>query len=95
VSSGLLLDAVTESRVFKAAESACNLKKGLFPQDAASALFHVHLSFVQAFYQGIFSFNFSGYLSDPLTFEERHQQIINKAVQAVEPCNKKKGKGRN
>ena len=57
VDSGLISDSAAETRVFEAAESACSLQEGLFPQDATSKLFHAHLAFVQTFCQRILSSN--------------------------------------
>ena len=72
VDSSLISDSDAEARVFKAAEAACSLQEGLSPQDAASKLFHAHLTFVQTFRQGILSSKFDGNLPDPLTFDEHH-----------------------
>jgi len=49
VDSGLLSDSAAETHVFEVVEAAYSLQEGLSPQDAASKLFHAHLTFVQTF----------------------------------------------
>jgi len=89
VDSGLVSNSKAKTSIFKAAEAACNLKKGLSLQDTASTLFHSYLVFVHAFCQGILSSRFSGNLPDPLTFEEHHQQVLDEQMSAAESSSKK------
>jgi len=94
VDSGLVSDSAAETRVFEADEAACTLQEGLSPQDAASKLFHAHLTFVQTFHQGILSSKFDSDLPDPLTFDECHCQIFAETQPPAESQSKSTKKGK-
>jgi len=81
VESGLVSDSAAQEALFSTAESVFHPSKAFSPQEAASLLFYFHLVFVCSFRQGILSSQFNGDLSDPLTFEECHQQIASEATQ--------------
>ena len=89
VESGLVSDSAAQEALFSAAESAFHPSKASSPQEAASLLFHSHLVFVRSFRQGILSSQFNGDLPDPLTFEERHQQVTSEATQDTLDWSKK------
>jgi len=93
VSSGLVDSTVSQDTLFEATCSACNPKTGLSSQAAAARLFNAHFTFVHSFREGIVLSDFSGDLPDPLTFDERHAQVL-QDMQSLRDWHSHKGKGR-
>jgi len=93
VSSGLVNSTESRDALFAAVQSACNPRTGLSSQAAAAQLFDAHFAFVHSFREGIALSDFSGDLPNPLTFDERHTQVL-QDMQDLRDCHSHKGKGR-
>jgi len=63
---------VSWDALFKAVCSACDPKTGLLSQIAIARLFNAYFAFVHSFYEDIALSDFSGDLSDPLTFDKQY-----------------------
>jgi len=92
VSSGLVNSTESRDALFAAAQSACNPRTGLSSQAAAARLFDAHFTFVRLFREGIALSDFSGDLPNPLTFDERHAQVL-QDMQDLRDRHSHKGKG--
>ena len=93
VSSSLVDSTKSRDALFAAAQSACDPRTGLSSQAAAAQLFDAHFTFVCSFREGIALSDFSGDLSDPLTFDEWHAQVL-QDMQDLRDRHSHKGKGR-
>ena len=93
VSSGLVNSTESRDALFAAAQSACDPRTGLSSQATAARLFDAHFAFVRSFREGIALSDFSGDLPDPLTFDERHTQVL-QDMQDLYDRHSHKGKGR-
>ena len=92
VSSSLVDSTVSQDALFKATRSACDPKTGLSSQAAAIRLFDAYFAFVCSFCEGIALSDFSGDLSDPLTFDEQYAQVL-QDMQSLCNWHSHKGKG--
>jgi len=93
VSSGLVNSTESRDALFAAAQSACNPRTRLSSQAATVRLFDAYFAFVRSFREGIAFSDFSGDLPDPLTFDERHAQVL-QDMQDLRDRHSHKGKGR-
>ena len=92
VSSGLVDSTESRDALFAAAQSACDPRTGLSSQAAAARLFNAYFAFVCSFHEGIVLSDFSSDLPDPLTFDERHAQVL-QDMQDLRDRHSHKGKG--
>jgi len=93
VSSGLVDSTMSWDALFKATHSVCDPKTGLSSQAAVARLFDAHFAFVHSFRKGVVLSDFSGDLSDPLTFDEQYAQVL-QDMQSLCNWHSHKGKGR-
>jgi len=91
-SSGLVDSTESKDALFTVAQSACNPRTGLSSQAAAVRLFDAHFAFVHSFREGIALSDFSGDLSNLLTFDEQHAQVL-QDMQDLCDYHSHKGKG--